>query len=319
MSEDVQAKIAEMVAANPVVLFMKGSRRFPQCGFSQRVVSILDQHLPRYETVNVLSDPGIRDGIKAFSQWPTIPQLYVNGKFVGGCDIVTEMAESGELETLLADVAPAGAAGAIAPSAAAATAPTSIKVTLTKAAAEAFKGAMENENEHPRLSVDAQFQYDLYFDTKHPDDLVVQSEGITLLVDPASAKRADGMRIDFVQGESAGFKLDNPNEPARVRALSPKDLQAMRQRGDKVEIFDVRTPAERSIAKLEGDRFLDEEGLEGVSALPRDTAIVFYCHHGHRSRSVAQHFVGQGFTRVYNLEGGIDAWSRSIDPNVRTY
>jgi len=76
---------------------MKGSRHFPQCGFSATVAKILDGYLPKYETVNVLSSPEIRDGIKEYSSWPTIPQLYVNGKFLGGCDIVTEMHQSGEL------------------------------------------------------------------------------------------------------------------------------------------------------------------------------------------------------------------------------
>jgi len=101
MSEDVQTKLAGLVSAHPVVLFMKGSRRFPQCGFSSRVVQILDKHLAKYETVNVLTDPEIRDGVKVFSSWPTIPQLYVRGKFVGGCDIAREMHANGELAALL--------------------------------------------------------------------------------------------------------------------------------------------------------------------------------------------------------------------------
>ena len=95
-------RIATLIAAHPVVLFMKGDRRQPQCGFSARVVQLLDQRLPEYETVDVLSDPALRQGIKDFSDWPTVPQLYVGGEFVGGCDIVTEMAASGELDTQLA-------------------------------------------------------------------------------------------------------------------------------------------------------------------------------------------------------------------------
>jgi monothiol glutaredoxin len=319
MGQDVHASIAALVAEHPVVLFMKGSRRFPQCGFSSRVVSILDRLLPRYETVNVLSDPALRDGIKAFSQWPTIPQLYVHGKFVGGCDIVSEMAESGELATLLKDVAPAAGAASPGSPGAPAKAVAAPKITLTKAAADAFRGAAESDAELPRVAISAEFAYELYFDAKQPGDLTVSSEGLTLLIDPESARRADGLTIDFVGGESAGFKLDNPNEPPKVRALSPKDLQAMRQRGDAIAIFDVRTPAERTLAKVEGDRFLDDEGLEAVEALAKDAPMVFYCHHGHRSRSVAQHFVAKGFTRVYNLEGGIDAWARTVDPNVATY
>jgi monothiol glutaredoxin len=82
---------------------MKGTRSFPQCGFSATVVQILNQLVPSYETINVLTDPAIREGIKEYAQWPTIPQLYVKGEFIGGCDIVKEMYASGELQKLLAD------------------------------------------------------------------------------------------------------------------------------------------------------------------------------------------------------------------------
>ena len=93
--------IAKTVAEYPVVLFMKGVPEQPQCGFSATVVSILNQVDVDYVAVNVLQDPGLRDGIKSFSNWPTIPQLYVKGEFVGGCDILREMYESGELKTFL--------------------------------------------------------------------------------------------------------------------------------------------------------------------------------------------------------------------------
>ena len=98
---DAQPRIKEMVEKNKVLLFMKGNKSIPQCGFSSRVVAVLKSEGIPFETVNVLADPEIRDGIKQFSNWPTIPQLYVNGKFIGGCDIVTEMHESGELSTEL--------------------------------------------------------------------------------------------------------------------------------------------------------------------------------------------------------------------------
>ncbi len=97
LSEPLRARFQDLITTNKVVLFMKGTRAAPACGFSAAVVQILDDLVPTYETVNVLSDPEVRDGIKEFSSWPTIPQLYVNGEFVGGSDIVREMAESGEL------------------------------------------------------------------------------------------------------------------------------------------------------------------------------------------------------------------------------
>ena len=94
-------RIDELVKKNRVLLFMKGERSYPQCGFSATVVQILDSLIPDYRTVDVLSDPAIREGVKAYSQWPTIPQLYIDGEFVGGCDIVREMYASGELQEKL--------------------------------------------------------------------------------------------------------------------------------------------------------------------------------------------------------------------------
>jgi monothiol glutaredoxin len=94
-------RIAELVNNNDVVLFMKGTALFPQCGFSSRAIAILDRLEAKYETVDVLQDPEIRQGIKEYSEWPTVPQLYVRGEFVGGSDIMMEMFESGELQELV--------------------------------------------------------------------------------------------------------------------------------------------------------------------------------------------------------------------------
>jgi monothiol glutaredoxin len=101
--DDVQARIQDLVDKNPVLLFMKGSPLFPQCGFSSRAIAILNHLGVEFESVDVLQDQGIRQGIKSFSDWPTIPQLYVKGEFVGGSDIMMEMYESGELAQLLED------------------------------------------------------------------------------------------------------------------------------------------------------------------------------------------------------------------------
>jgi monothiol glutaredoxin len=102
---DAQKRIEDIVKGNDVVLFMKGTDLFPQCGFSSRAVAILDHLGAKYETVDVLQDPEIRGGIKDYSDWPTIPQLYVRGEFVGGSDIMMEMFESGELQQLVGEKA----------------------------------------------------------------------------------------------------------------------------------------------------------------------------------------------------------------------
>ena len=98
---DANARIADIVGSNDVVLFMKGTPLFPQCGFSSRAVAILDHSGVGYESVDVLQDMEIRQGIKAYSDWPTIPQLYVKGEFVGGSDIMMEMFEAGEMQALM--------------------------------------------------------------------------------------------------------------------------------------------------------------------------------------------------------------------------
>ena len=98
---DAQSRIGDIVKSNDIVLIMKGTALFPQCGFSSRAVAILDRLGATYETVDVLQDPDIRNGIKEYSEWPTIPQLYVKGEFVGGSDIMMEMYESGELQQLV--------------------------------------------------------------------------------------------------------------------------------------------------------------------------------------------------------------------------
>ena len=101
--ENAKSRIDQLVKSNDVVLFMKGTALFPQCGFSSRAIAILDRLGAQYETVDVLQDPEIRQGIKEYSDWPTVPQLYVKGEFVGGCDIIREMFQAGELQSLMKD------------------------------------------------------------------------------------------------------------------------------------------------------------------------------------------------------------------------
>ncbi|MDX8381924.1 MAG: Grx4 family monothiol glutaredoxin [Ghiorsea sp.] len=101
MSDAIHDQLSEVIKSNDVLLFMKGTPQMPQCGFSQRVCAILQEQDVPFAAINVLLDPSVREGIKAYSDWPTIPQLYVKGEFVGGCDIISEMHEDGELATLL--------------------------------------------------------------------------------------------------------------------------------------------------------------------------------------------------------------------------
>jgi monothiol glutaredoxin len=305
LSESLRTQLSELVTANRVVLFMKGTRHMPQCGFSAQVVKLLNELGAGYETVDVLRSPEIRDGIKEFSQWPTIPQLYVAGQFVGGCDIVRDMHAAGELQKMI------GGAGS------ATITPT---LAVTEAARGAFQGYLaEAKGDSLRLHIDGQFQHDLFLGPPEPGDVVVEANGVALALDPSSARRAQGVNIDFVDGPSAGFKIHNPNEPPRVKSLTPKELQSMLDRGDEIHLFDVRTLEERAIAKLARARHLDDEGQSVLLALDRSAPIAFHCHHGMRSRAAAERALQEGFKNVYNVEGGIDAWSQTVDPSVPRY
>ena len=102
MTKPIEQTIQSIIDQHPIVLFMKGTADFPQCGFSYQVVSILQQSAATFVDINVLEDEALRQGIKAFTNWPTIPQLYVQGEFIGGCDIIKELHEQGELDTVLA-------------------------------------------------------------------------------------------------------------------------------------------------------------------------------------------------------------------------
>lgn len=305
LDEQLRTQLSDLIEKNRVVLFMKGTRNFPQCGFSATVTQILDGLIDEYHTVNVLKEPAIRDGIKEFSNWPTIPQLYVEGKFVGGCDIVRELFQSGELQGLLgvqADTTPVATP----------------KITVTPAAREAIERMRDGEAGALRLEVSAQFEHGLSLDDKQGGDLEVDAGGITVLIDAASAKRADGVSIDFAT-QDGGFRIDNPNEPVRVKQLAPAELKRMLDAGEGVRVLDVRSDEERALASIAASHMLDEAALREIDALPRDTPLVLYCHSGQRSQAAAERFLQHGFTRVYNLAGGIDRWSRDVDPSVPRY
>ncbi|MFO7567201.1 MAG: Grx4 family monothiol glutaredoxin [Enhygromyxa sp.] len=306
-------KIQALIASERVVLFMKGVRRAPQCGFSASVVELLDEWLDEYATVDVLADPELREGIKLFSDWPTIPQLYVGGEFIGGADIIRELDQTGELAATLG-VDPA----VLEPP----------QITITDAAAEQFRAAFAGPDieadDRLRLTIDSSFRNDLSIGPQRPGDVAVEANGLSLLMDRRSARRARGLTIDFVESaEGVGFKIENPNAPPEVRAISVRELARRLSEGEAagepLHLYDVRTPGERAIAAIPNGVLLNAEVAEEIEKLPRDTPLYFHCHHGGRSQRAAEHFIALGFSEVYNVTGGIDAWSQEVDPSVERY
>ncbi len=220
---DPHAHIQSLVDSSPVFLFMKGTPDMPQCGFSAKVTQILRSWGVPFESFNVLSDNSVREGVKSFSNWPTIPQLYVNKEFIGGCDIITELSESGELLEVL--------------------------------------------------------------QTAYPDK-----------------------------------EFSPPPPPAQVKTLTPEEAAEQLKSAPEVRLIDVRSPEEWEIVRIEGAQLIDQELVdEMLSSWDRNTPIMLLCHHGMRSFDAARFFTSQGFQDVSNIEGGIDKWAVTTDPELPRY
>ena len=298
-------RIQTLLGEHRVVLFMKGNRQQPMCGFSAAATNTLNELLSDYHTVNVLEDPEIREGIKIYGEWPTIPQLYVDGELVGGSDIIRQMYTSGELHTLF---------GAAAPDR------TPPEITITDKAAEMIRQGTANAQGvaiHLEIGPDHSAGFQLAPAGDH--DIVAVSNGLEIHFDPASAQRAKGIVIDWVstvQGEGLSLKFPGAQE---IKSLTVQELQQCLAAAD-ITLIDVRPASGRAqAAPLAQARVLEEEGYDALAALPKDTALAFICHHGVSSRGVAERFAAHGFSNVHNVEGGMDAWAEQIDSSVPRY
>jgi monothiol glutaredoxin len=305
LNDATREKIEQYLKQDRVVLFMKGSPQQPLCGFSAKTVGMLDSLLSGYTSVDVLEDPDIREGIKQYGNWPTIPQLYIDGELVGGCDIVTQMFNSGELHEQLGMDKPD-------------TSPPD--VTITEAAAEKIRAAMQgHEGIGLHFSVDASWQSQFNLAPAQGHEISVESNGIKLLFDLASAQRAHGAVIDWVstmQGE--GLTINLPAAPAPIDQMTVGELKEKLD-ADAILLVDVRPDDERARAAIAAAMPLNSENMQKLEAMPKDTPMAFLCHTGGRSNVVGEHFRKQGFTRISNVAGGIDAWAKEIDPSVPLY
>ncbi len=299
-------RIADLIASDKVVLFMKGTRTAPQCGFSATTVGILDGLVSDYTTFNVLEDQAIREGIKAFSEWPTIPQLYIDEEFVGGCDIVKQLFNAGDLHEAL-NLPPPDR--------------TPPEITLLDTAVEMMRSGLQaNPGLAVHLQIDGRWQHNFTLGPAEGHEIVAESNGISVHMDPGTAQRARGLKVDVTETlQGTVLQIENPNAPPPVLEMQVEELKGMLDSGESVNLFDVRELDEIRRARIEGARLLDDEAVAAIDALPKDAPLVFHCHYGQRSQGAAEHFRLRGHRRVYNLVGGIDAWSQRVDPGVPRY
>jgi monothiol glutaredoxin len=302
----LRSRIESILTANRVVLFMKGQPTMPQCGFSAKAVGALQDLGVEFAHVNVLADPEIREGIKAYGDWPTIPQLYIDSELVGGSDIILQMASSGELSSVLGLAAPDR---------------TPPRITVTPAAVEMLRGALADApGASLQLGIDASFQPNFQLAPHDDNAIAAESNGLRVQFDLASARRAEGITIDWVDDiRGKGLAIDNPNAPKAVQELAVRDADDQRRAGT-LTVVDVRPADERAIASIGGDfKTFDGNNRAELEALPKDTPLAFLCHHGGRSAQAAEQFRALGFSKVYNITGGIEGWSDAVDNSVPKY
>jgi monothiol glutaredoxin len=305
LNDAVKSKIENYLQGNKVVLFMKGNPQQPQCGFSAKTVAALDSVVPDFASVNVLDDPEIREGIKIYSNWPTIPQLYIDGELVGGCDIVLNMLNSGELHECLGLEAPDR---------------TPPEVSVTQEATAKIREAMEGHDGIAlQFTIDANWDSQFNLAPPQGNEITAQSNGIDILMDLATAQRAHGATIDWVstmQGE--GLAIDLPMAPPPVKQMTVQELAKIMESGA-LTLVDIRGDDDRARASIEGSVVLTREMMEKLEEMPKDSEIAFLCHHGNSSQGAAEYFRKQGFTKISNVAGGIHAWSLEIDSSVPAY
>ena len=307
LDEVTRESIEALINAHSILLFMKGTRAQPQCGFSAATVKILDMFDREYETVNVLADATLREGIKAYGQWPTVPQLYVNGELIGGCDIVTELFESGELFDVLGLKLPAH---------------TVPEITFSDKAVAAVRHALDQQPDEMSLHVRIDARWRTHLDLAPPKahEIHADADGIAVRMDRSTAQRANGLLVDVVETlQGSDFAFENPNAPPAVKQMDVSTLNANIESGESVYLFDVRDPDERAQAQIKAAVPFDEGAQRLIETLPKDTPLVFHCHGGGRSQVAAERYRLRGFVNVYNLAGGIDAWSLHVDPMVPRY
>lgn len=307
-SSEIRQRIEPLLRANRLVLFMNGTPDAPERFFSHKICHLLDGLGLEYAYFDVSSDSKLREDIKAYGGLHAIPQLYLDGELVGDGDVVERMAGSGELHAALGLAVPDR------------TPPT---VHLTQAAAQFLRDVITSKGSSTvtDIVVDAQFRSLLRFQPRRKDGIVVEVEGVSLQFDLASARRADGLSIDWKDIERGpSLLISHPKAPTPkpVRWISPADAD-MRVRAGTLTIIDVRPREERALARLSVPFLYLDDGTHEIRNLSPDTPLAILCHRGDRSWHAAEHFIQLGHHDVYAIEGGIDAWAESVDVSVPRY
>lgn len=299
MNTETKQFIDDLVKNNNCVLFMKGTPSHPQCGFSSNTVSILKDVLnDDFVTFNVLDNPEVREGIKEYGNWPTIPQLYLGSELVGGNDIITEMFNTGELHSLLELPQPDR---------------TPAKIVITDSAKENIEAGLTDIGTNVlKLTIDSQFNTRFSIEAAKGYEVVSEINGIKIYMDVGTVKRAQGIEIDWVEDLSgSGLVINNPNAPKPIKQITSEELKKAIGENTIQHVFDVRNEEQFSQQNIPNSRRLSKEVMQEIEEMDKSTPIVFVCNVGKSSQGACEFYRKKGFTQVYNLTGGISHWFSS--------
>ncbi len=296
LTDHARDTISNLLDNNNVVLFMKGTPQMPQCGFSAKATGILNSLVDQYATFNVLEDMEVREGIKEFGQWPTIPQLYINKELIGGSDIITEMFNSGELHDVLGLDQPDR---------------TPPSFSISQAAADMIRQSLPDTGpEVLHFAIDDRWQGEFFLSPKTGHEIYAESAGIELHMDIVTAQKARDMHIDWIETmQGSGLSVDLPQAPPAVNQLSVDQLKQKLDQGEAMHLYDVRSESLREQQPFDAAVALDRQAMADIESMDKDTPIAFICMRGNSSAGTAEHFRLKGYTRLYNVEGGILAWN----------
>ncbi len=296
MNTETKEIIENLVNNNDCILFMKGTPSHPQCGFSSNTITILKDVLgDDFTTFNVLENNDVREGIKEYGNWPTIPQVYVKSELIGGNDIVTEMFNTGELHTMLNLPQPDR---------------TPAEINISEKAKENILSGIENIGSNVlMLSIDNQFNTRFSIDQPKGYEVISEIDEIKIYMDVGTAKKANGIEIDWVEDlQGAGLVIKNPNEPKSVNQLTIESLKQGIESQVIEYIYDVRSEEQYNSQHIPGSKRLDKDNMQVIESLDKNTPLVFVCAVGNTSQGACEFYRKKGYTNINNLVGGVSAW-----------
>ena len=296
MTAETQQYIESLVKSSRCFLFMKGTPSHPQCGFSSNTISIIKDLMGEdFKTFNVLENQDVREGVKEYGNWPTIPQLYIDSELVGGNDIVTEMFNTGELQSLLNLPQPDR---------------TPAVLTITDKARESIMAGITDIGSNVlKLTIDSQYTTRFSVEPAKGYEVVTDLGEIKVYMDVGTVKRANGIEIDWVDDlQGSGLVINNPNAPKPVKQIEKDELEKAVSENKITHIYDVRSEDQFQQQHIPGSQRLSKEVMADLEELNTDTPMVFVCSVGNSSQGACEFYRKKGFTNVYNLVGGINNW-----------